>query len=387
MELSWSDVVYLVIAFLSPTLLLLLMSRRRHGLWLPPGPPAWPVFGNMFDLGAMPHKSLAELRDIYGDVLWLRLGAINTMAVLSAKAAAELFKKNDMSFVDRSVSETVRSHGYHESSLALAPHGSYWRLLRRLLTVKMMVGKRINDAAVMRRKCIDDMLTWIEEEAREGSDGGGIPVGRFVFLMSFNHIGNLMLSRDLVDPDKEEASEFFAAMAGVMEWSGRPNVADFFPWLRWLDLQGLRRKMDRDMGKALEIASKFVKERIKERKLGNGLVVEERKDFLDVLLEFEGNGKDEPAKFSDHQIFIFILGSRFGTDIGVIFWDQGQGRALVSRLGMGFRIGGRVSGSGSGFVIGVVFGFRDRGGAQDSRLWLGSSFGAGVSDHGPESQS
>ena len=261
----------------------------------------------MFDLGAMPHKSLAELRDIYGDVLWLRLGAINTMAVLSAKAAAELFKNNDMSFVDRSVAETQRSHGYHESSLALAPHGSYWRLLRRLLTVKMMVGKRINDAAVMRRKCVDDMLMWIEEEAREGSDGGGIPVGRFVFLMSFNHIGNLMLSRDLVDPDKEEASEFFTAMAGVTEWAGRPNVADFFPWLRWLDPQGLRRKMDRDLGKVIEISSKFVKDRIKERKLGNGLVVEERKDFLDVLLEFEGNGKDEPAKFSDHQIFILIL--------------------------------------------------------------------------------
>ncbi|CBI30230.3 unnamed protein product, partial [Vitis vinifera] len=32
-----------------------------------------------------------------------------------------------------------------------------------------------------------------------------------------------------------------------------------------------------------------------------------RKDFLDVLLEFEGNGKDEPAKISDRDVIIFIL--------------------------------------------------------------------------------
>ncbi|KAJ0088075.1 hypothetical protein Patl1_32341 [Pistacia atlantica] len=83
-------------------------------------------------------------------------------------------------------------------------------------------------------------------------------------------------------------------MTRLMEWPGQPNIADFFPFLRWLDPQGLRRNAERDLGKALEIASRFVKERVEEKKRGN----EKRKDFLDVLLEFEGNGKDEPAKFS-----------------------------------------------------------------------------------------
>jgi hypothetical protein len=32
-----------------------------------------------------------------------------------------------------------------------------------------------------------------------------------------------------------------------------------------------------------------------------------RKDFLDVLLEFRGSGKDEPDKLSERDVNIFIL--------------------------------------------------------------------------------
>ncbi|KAF2289790.1 hypothetical protein GH714_038633 [Hevea brasiliensis] len=37
------------------------------------------------------------------------------------------------------------------------------------------------------------------------------------------------------------------------------------------------------------------------------MVGDKRKDFLDVLLEFEGNGKDEPDKISERNVNIFIL--------------------------------------------------------------------------------
>ena len=175
--------------------------------------------------------------------------------------------------------------------------------MRRLMTADMLVEKRVSETAPLRRRSVDDMSFWIEEEARKKTRDG-VHVARFVFLMVFNLLGNMMLSRDLVDPNSKEGSEFFEAMEGLMEWSGHTNVADFFPWLRRLDPQGLRRKMERDLGKAMEIASKFVK----ERKNNNEQNKErERKDFLDVLLEFEGNGKDEPAKISDHDLNIFIL--------------------------------------------------------------------------------
>ncbi|MBA0776638.1 hypothetical protein Gotri_011603, partial [Gossypium trilobum] len=232
--------------------LFLFIQRRNNSVTgkLPPGPPGWPIFGNMFDLGTMPHRTLTRLRDKYGQVIWLRLGAVNTMVILSTKAATEFFKNYDLTFAERHITEIMRAHGYHKSSVALAPYGSYWRVLRRL-----------------------------------------------------NLLGNLMLSQDLFDPNSKEGSEFFLVILRLMSLSGTGNIADYFPWLKWLDPQGLKRKMNKDLGKAIEIASKFVKQRMEDKKLSEN----NKRDFLDLLLEFEGNGKDEPAKLSDQNLNVFIL--------------------------------------------------------------------------------
>lgn len=300
--------VYMWSIMLMSPVLLLVYYRRRKSLTnrrLPPGPPGWPLFGNMFDLGDMPHRTLAGLKEKYGPVVWLKLGSVNSMVVLSAKAASELFKNHDLSFVDRSITDTMKSHEYHKASLALAPYGPYWRVLRRICTVEMLVNKRLNESSPVRQKCVHQLVHWVEKEARESR---AVHLAMFVFLTSFNMLGNLMLSRDLVDPESKSGSEFFTAMMGLMEWGGHANISDVFPLLKRFDLQGLRKNMDRDIGKALEIASVFFKERDEQKKQqqqnGEGI---RTNDFLDVLLEFEGSGKDEPPKLLEKEINIFVL--------------------------------------------------------------------------------
>ncbi|KAJ1378908.1 Cytochrome P450 [Sesbania bispinosa] len=273
-----SDYPLLILLLLSFPLFLFLSSHRRkisatNRRRLPPGPAGWPVFGNMFQLGEMPHRTLTNLRE----------------------------KTTTMPSPTEPITETMRVHNYDKSSLALAPYGSYWRLMRRLVTVDMLVAKRINDTASVRRRCVNDMLEWVAKEARKLEKGRGLHVARFIFLMTFNLFGNLMLSRDLFDPDSEVGSEFFEAMMGLMEWTGHVNVTDLFPWLRWLDPQGLRRKMDRDMGKAIRIASRFVKERLEEQRENKS------RDFLDVLLEFQKSESQEALNISDKDLNIFIL--------------------------------------------------------------------------------
>nr|GMD88137.1 cytochrome P450 76A2-like [Ipomoea batatas] len=278
--------------------------RKSKSYKLPPGPPGLPFFGNLFDLvGAEPHKKIAGMKHKYGPIVWLRMGSIKTMVIQTAETAGELFKNHDVSFAGRQIVETSRVHDYVSGSVALAQYGTYWRVLRRICTVEMFTTKKINETASIRRKCVDDMISWVEKEARESDKGKGVHVARFVFLASFNMVGNLVLSRDLVDPESKTATDFFNAMMGIIQWSGSPNVSDIFPWFKWLDLQGLKRKMERDMGKAIEIASGFLRERIEGEQLGG----EKKQDFLNVLLEFRGSGKDEPPMLSQHEILIFIL--------------------------------------------------------------------------------
>ncbi|GJR08188.1 cytochrome P450 76A2-like protein [Tanacetum coccineum] len=307
MELNWTLGLVALITFC----FLVLFHRKKAaagGKKQPPAPPGWPVFGNLFNLGTMPHRTVAGLAAEYGPIVRLKLGSVNTVAILNVKAATELFKNHDLTFVDRTITETSKSHDYDKSSLALAPYGMYWRVLRKICTVEMLVAKRINESTSVRRKCVNNMLSWIETEASVVKAGSGIHIAKFVFLASFNMLGNLMLSRDLANPDSKLASDFFTSMLGLMEWGGHPNISDLYSWLKRFDLQGLRKKMDTDMKKALEIATGWVEERVEERRKEVAHRAERRKDFLDVLLDHhEGTGKDEPERMSQRDITIFIL--------------------------------------------------------------------------------
>ncbi|KAG5568329.1 hypothetical protein H5410_064654 [Solanum commersonii] len=249
---------------------------------LPPGPPGLPIFGNMFELGTEPYKKVSCLKQKYGPVLWLKLGtSTNFMVVQTAQAAEELFKNHDV-------------YSYCEGSLAIgdmAPFG----FQRRICTVEI-------ETVPVKRKCVDDMLKWIEKAVNSAEKGSGIEVTHFVFLASFNMLGNLILSKDLADPESEEASEFFNAMKGINECAGIANISDIFPLFRKFDLQCLRKEMARNgEGHGNHVYVSQGSE--EERKEG----AEKRNDFLDVLLEFEGTGKDEPAKLSEHEIKIFVL--------------------------------------------------------------------------------
>ncbi|KAL2544402.1 Cytochrome [Forsythia ovata] len=300
--MEWNFVIYSC-TILLPILMFILYTRKPNHKRLPPGPPGLPLFGNIFQLGTSPPKTIAELKHKYGPIVWLKMGSVNTMVILSADIANDFFKNHDLSFIDRRIFDTNRSKNYYKGSLAMAPYGVYWRVMRRICTVEMFVNKRINETVSIRRKCVDNMLLWIEKEANSMQGRrNGIQVARYIFLASFNIIGNLMLSRDLVDPESKEGSDFFNIMKRMMELGGQPNISDLLPWLRWFDLQGIRRKMDRDLGKALDIATSFMKERIEEHKAGK----QKRKDILDVLLEFEGS-KNEPTKLSELEINIFTM--------------------------------------------------------------------------------
>ncbi|KAF9680183.1 hypothetical protein SADUNF_Sadunf06G0094700 [Salix dunnii] len=307
MESAWNLLAGL--GLFMPVALFLLLKQRKSRVDTkihPPGPPAWPIFGNIFDLGAIPHHTFYKLKEKYGPVIWLKLGYTNTLVIQSAETAAELFKNHDLAFSDRKVPLVLTAHNYSQGSMSIGRYGPNWRMLRRLYSSKLMITKQLDQTKVLRQKCIDDMIKYIEEdvaEAQAQGESGEIKVAHYPFLMTFNLIGNLLLSRDLVNPRSIDGHEFYDAMNNVMKWAGTPNVADFFPFLKWVDPQGIMRNMVQDMGKAVRIVEKFVKERTEEWKSGR----KKTNDFLDALLEYEGDGKDEPDVISDQNRRTIIL--------------------------------------------------------------------------------
>ncbi|KAH7858974.1 hypothetical protein Vadar_030028 [Vaccinium darrowii] len=311
---SWYSFTWLRVSvpltFLLPLLVVVVWTKVRNSATKrrPPGPTGWPVIGNIFDLGATPHQDLYKLRFKYGPVIWLKFGSVNTMVIQSPKAAAELFKNHDSTFCDRKVTEVMRSCSYNQGSLALSKYGPYWRIIRRLCSSELLVSKRVNSTAALREKCVQNMTRWIEDDSKASRASGGsgeVQISRFLLLMSFNVVGNLMLSRDLLEPHSDKGREFLDAMEMVMEFSVKPNVADFLPFLKWMDPMGIKRNMEHHMGRALKIVAEFVTERVQQKKHSGTEKV--NKDFLDVLLEYDGDGKEGPHNISERNVTIIIL--------------------------------------------------------------------------------
>ena len=95
-----------------------------------------------------------------------------------------------------------------------------------------------------------------------------------------NLLSNTFFSIDLTDPFTDSAKEFKELVSNISIEAGKPNVVDFFPFLRKIDPQGVRRRMTKYFTKILHIMSDLIDERLKERSMGKHANV----DVLDALL-------------------------------------------------------------------------------------------------------
>ncbi|CAL5334611.1 unnamed protein product [Camellia sinensis] len=76
-----------------------------------------------------------------------------------------------MTFISatRKVCYALTALNYNQGALSVNTYGSYWRVLRRLYSKEILLNRRIEETVVLRRKCVDNMIEWIEEDVeRQG---------------------------------------------------------------------------------------------------------------------------------------------------------------------------------------------------------------------------
>ena len=110
---------------------------------------------------------------------------------------------------------------------------------------------------------------------------------------------------DLVDPISETAQEFKELVRGVMEEAGKPNLVDYFPVLRRIDPQGIRRRLTIYFGRMIEIFDRMIKQRLQLRKIQGSIA---RSDVLDVLLNIsEDNSNEIERSHMEHLLVVSIF--------------------------------------------------------------------------------
>lgn len=131
-------------------------------------------------------------------------------------------------------------------------------------------------------------------------------IGDVAFATMLNLVSNTVFSEDMVDPEFESAGEFKELVWRIMEDAGRVNVSDYFPLLKRLDLQGVKRHVKVSYLRLHEIFDHMIRKRVRERENLRGDGESGAGDFLDVLLD-HCQQEDEGSVFSVESIKPLIL--------------------------------------------------------------------------------
>lgn len=252
---------------------------------LPPGPPSWPIFSTITHL-LLPktdHLSLASLAQTYGPLLHIKLGARHLIVGFSPAAAAAILKANDRILSGRGVPHVVPKTPAQIEKLSFWADSTsdHWRNLRTICRAELFAAKALQRSALVREDKAAALVAELRTKSREGAVAN---VGKMVFDTVVNISSNAYFSEDVVIGFGE--NPIAGILGGIGESFDAPNLADLYPILGGLDLQGLRRKYMKCSKKMWGIWEPIVKER---RKIMSEL---RNQDFLDILIS-RGFGDDQ----------------------------------------------------------------------------------------------
>nr|ALC76578.1 ferulate-5-hydroxylase [Trapa bicornis] len=253
-----------------------ILSRGRKPY--PPGPRGLPIIGNMRMMDQLTHRGLAKLAKQYGGVFHLKMGFLH-MAISSPEEARQVLQLQDNIFSNRPATIAIRYLTYDRADMAFAHYGPFWRQMRKLCVMKLFSRKRAESWASVRDE-VDKMVLSVT-----GNTGTAVNVGELVFCPTRDIIYRAAFGAS----NDEGQDEFIKILQEFSKLFGAFNMADFIPWLRWIDPQGLNGRLKR--ARALD---GFIDSIIDEHMVKK--TVDDETDMVDDLLAFYSK---EEAKVSD----------------------------------------------------------------------------------------
>lgn len=299
--------LFLLVCFILSCFLIIstTRSRRRKSLTAaatPPGPPRLPIIGNINLVGKDPHRSFANLSKTYGPVMTLKLGCLNTVVITSPEAAREVLRTHDQFLSNRGSNNSINSFNHQERSLVWLPSSSArWKLWRKLSATLLFSPQRMEATKDLRMKKVKDLLSFMSESSERKE---AVDISRALFTTTLNIISSLLFSVDLGSYDRlKELNGFQDTVTGVMEAIGNPDAANYFPFLRFFDLQGNSKKVKDNIERLFRVFRGFIDAKIAEKTLRSNPKDVTDGDFLDALLHLT---EGDEAEFNTNDIEHFL---------------------------------------------------------------------------------
>nr|WNH14548.1 G10H [Betula platyphylla] len=296
----------------------MIQRRKENPKKLPPGPKPFPVIGNLLDLGYTPHKSLAKLAKAHGPIMCLKLGRVTTIIISSANTAKQVLQTHDQLLSNRTIPDALRAHKQDMFGLPWIPVSTHWRNLRKICNGQLFASKTLDSNQDIRRKKIQELLA---ETHRSSLTGEAVDVGRAAFKTALNLLSSTIFSVDLADPNSDTTREFKEIVRNIMSEVGRPNLADFFPMLKQIDPQGIRRRVTIHFGKIIDLFDRMISQRLKQKKLSGPMA---NSDMLDTLLNISEENSEEMDKSKIQHLFVDLFVAGTDTTSATLEWAMAE---------------------------------------------------------------
>lgn len=261
---------------------------------LPPGPPRWPIVGNLLQLSQLPHRDLASLCEKYGPLVYLKLGKIDAITTNDPDIIREILLTQDDVFASRPRTLAAVHLAYGCGDVALAPLGPHWKRMRRICMEHLLTTKRLESFSRHRHEEAQHLVQGVWAQAQIEKP---INLREVLGAFSMNNVTRMLLGKQYFGSESagpQEAMEFMHITHELFWLLGVIYLGDYLPVWRWVDPYGCEKKMREVEKRVDDFHSKIIEEHRKARKdkkgIGKG---DEEMDFVDVLLSLPGeDGKE-----------------------------------------------------------------------------------------------
>ncbi|XP_059624783.1 cytochrome P450 71AU50-like [Cornus florida] len=253
------------------------IRKKKNGRRLPPGPRGLPILGHLHMLGRFPHRDLHQLAKKHGPIMYMRFGFVPNIVISSPEAAKQFLKTHDHVFASRPVIQAVKYVAFEQKGLLFGEYGPAWRSMRKLCALELFSNAKINSFKSMREEEVGLLIQSLKQV-----DGGAVDVSAKVSSMSVEMTCRMVFGKRYTDEDFDEKG-FQSMIQEGMDVSSTPNIADYFPYVGALDLQGLKPRMKAQNKVYDAFFEKIIDEHAQARDQGK------TKDFVDILLAYMGS--------------------------------------------------------------------------------------------------
>ncbi|KAJ4720638.1 Cytochrome P450 [Melia azedarach] len=201
-------------------------SKRVH---LPPGPPGWPIIGNLFQVslsGKPFFKYVDHLLPKYGPIFTLKMGTKTLIVLSDSKLIHEALIENGSLFHSRPPENPTRAaFSCNKFTVNSALYGPVWRSLRRNMVQNMLSSSKLKEFRFVREKAMDKFINRLTAEAQ--ANDGAVWVLKNARFAVFCILLVMCLG---IDMDEETVEKMDEMMKTVLI-TADPRIDDYLPIL------------------------------------------------------------------------------------------------------------------------------------------------------------